>query len=29
MPPLSITGDELTSLIDIVYESIVKVTGDN
>ena len=28
MPPLSITDSELTSLIDIAYESIVEVTGD-
>ncbi|HXT54384.1 MAG TPA: adenosylmethionine--8-amino-7-oxononanoate transaminase, partial [Candidatus Eisenbacteria bacterium] len=28
MPPLSIAEDELTSLVDVVYESIVKVTGD-
>jgi len=28
MPPLSITDNELTSLVDIVYESIVEVTGD-
>ena len=27
MPPLSINDDELTSLIDIVYDSIVEVTG--
>ena len=27
MPPLSIAEDELTSLVDVVYESIVKVTG--
>jgi adenosylmethionine-8-amino-7-oxononanoate aminotransferase len=28
MPPLSIADDELTSLVDIVHESIVDVTGD-
>ena len=28
MPPLSIADNELTSLVDVVYESIVKVTGD-
>ncbi len=28
MPPLSITDRELTSLVDVVYESIVEVTGD-
>ena len=28
MPPLSITDNELTSLVDTVYESIVEVTGD-
>ena len=27
MPPLSIAEEELTSLVDVVYESIVKVTG--
>ncbi|HEY1235870.1 MAG TPA: adenosylmethionine--8-amino-7-oxononanoate transaminase [Candidatus Binatia bacterium] len=28
MPPLSISDNELTSLVDTVYESIVEVTGD-
>jgi adenosylmethionine-8-amino-7-oxononanoate aminotransferase len=28
MPPLSITDDELISLIGIVYDSIIAVTGD-
>jgi adenosylmethionine-8-amino-7-oxononanoate aminotransferase len=27
MPPLSIAEEELTSLVDVVYESIAKVTG--
>jgi adenosylmethionine-8-amino-7-oxononanoate aminotransferase len=28
MPPLSIAEDELTSLVDVVYESVLEVTGD-
>ena len=28
MPPLSIADNELTSLVDIVHESIVEVTGN-
>jgi adenosylmethionine---8-amino-7-oxononanoate aminotransferase len=28
MPPLSIADDELTSLLDVVYDSIVEVTGN-
>ena len=28
MPPLTITDDELTALLDVVYDSIIAVTGN-